>query len=47
MDIRTKLEVGQSDDILPDLSNYTNQVKSLEYTVDVLDGDENEDKSIR
>ena len=40
MDIRTKLEVGQSDNILPDLSNYTNQVKSLEYTVDVLDGDE-------
>ncbi|MBR4569196.1 MAG: hypothetical protein IKO19_00810 [Candidatus Riflebacteria bacterium] len=44
MDIRTKLEVGQSDNILPDLSNYTNQVKSLEYTVDVLDGDENEEK---
>ena len=42
MDIRTKLEVGQSDNILPDLSNYTNQVKSLEYTVDVLDGDETE-----
>ena len=39
MDIRTKLIVGQSDNILPDLSNYTNQVKSLEYTVDALDGE--------
>ena len=39
MDIRTKLIVGQSDNILPDLSNYTNQVKSLEYTVDTLDGE--------
>lgn len=39
MDIRTKLIVGQNDNILPDLSNYTNQVKSLEYTVDALDGE--------
>ena len=39
MDIRTKLIVGQNDSILPDLSNYTNQVKSLEYTVDALDGE--------
>lgn len=39
MDIRTKLAVGQkSDSILPDLSTYTNQVKSLELTVDAMDG---------
>ena len=44
MDIRTKLIVGQNDNILPDLSNYTNQVKSLEYTVDALDGEKLEIK---
>ena len=46
MDIRTKLIVGQNDNILPDLSNYTNQVKSLEYTVDALDGEKIEVKNI-
>lgn len=40
MDIRTKLAVGQVDSILPDLSTYTNQVKSLECTVEALDGGE-------
>ncbi len=40
MDIRTKIAVGQRDSVLPDLSNYTNQVKSLEYTVEALDGGE-------
>lgn len=40
MDIRTKLAVGQIDNILPDLSSYTNQVKSLEITVEAMDGGE-------
>ncbi len=40
MDIRTKLAVGQMDNVLPDLSSYTSQVKSLEITVEVMDGGE-------
>ena len=40
MDIRTKIEVGQNETVFADLSKYTNQVKSLEITVDCMDGNE-------
>lgn len=37
MDMRTKLAVGQLDNVLPDLTSYTSKVKALEYTVEKLD----------
>ena len=40
MDMRTKIAVGQNESVFADLSKYTNQVKSLEITVDCMDGNE-------
>ena len=41
IDIRTKLQVGQGcSDILPDIDNYTNKVKALEFTVKEVEGRE-------
>lgn len=37
MDIRTNLAIGQMDNILPDLTEYTSKVKALEYTVNQLE----------